>query len=473
MELNMVTTEFIAAIELSSSKISGIAGHRNADGSMQILAYASEPSVAFVRKGVVYNIGKAAGGLTSVINKLEEQLKCTIAKVYVGIGGQSVRTVENKISRTADTEIIPQGLIDSLNDENLTYPIVNMDILDVVPQEYEIDNHLYTDPVGVTGHFVTGKFLNIVASPSLKKNLEMSFEQARIRIADFLTAPLYVGRAVLTDNELRAGCALVDLGADTTTVAVYKNNLLRYLCVLPLGGANITRDLTSMQIEEDEAEQLKRQFGDALYQEEETTENLSPAACRTADGRSIPLSELNDIVGARVEEILANVWNQIKLSGYEDKLLAGIVLTGGGSNLRHIDAALLKLSKLKKIRTATFVQDTVRGHQEEIPKDGTQTTLFALLLAGTDNCCQPEEPKIPHIEPGKPVDMFQDDENLKAQEEENRRKKEEEDRRRKEEENRRKDEEKKKKKDNKPSWLKRKMGMLTDELFGDNDSAMK
>lgn len=469
----MATTEFIAAIELSSSKISGIAGHRNSDGSMQILAYATEPAASFARKGAVYNIGKAAQGLTSIINKLEEQLKCTIAKVYVGIDGQSLRTVVNKISRMADTEVIRQELIDSLNDENLTYPIVNMDILDVVPQEYEIDNHLYAEPVGVTGTTITGKFLNIVASPSLKKNLEMSFGQAKTEIAELLTAPLCLGHAVLTENELRSGCALVDLGADTTTVMVYKNNLLRYLCVLPLGGSNITRDITCLQLEEEEAEQLKLQYGDALYQEE-IAEGETPAMVTTEDGRSIQLSELNDIIGARAEEILANVWNQIKLSGYEDKLLAGIVFTGGASNLRHIENAMLKLSKMKKIRTASFVQDTIRGYHEEIKKDGTQNTLLALLLAGKENCCQPEEPKIPHIEPGKPVDMFQDDEVLKEQEKENRRKKEEEEKRRKEEEKRRKDEEKKKKKEkeNKPNWFQRLAGNVTEELFGDNDEKM-
>ncbi len=469
----MATTEFIAAIEIGSSKISAIAGHRNSDGSMQILAYATEPSGSFARKGSVYNIGKAAQGLTSVINRLEGQLKCTIAKVYVGIGGQSLRTVENKISRVADTEIVQQELVDSLNDENLTYPIANMDILDVVPQEYEIDNHLYIEPVGVAGTSVTGKFLNIVAAPSLKKNLEMSFGQARIEIAEWLTAPLCLGHAVLTENELRSGCALVDLGADTTTVMVYKNNLLRYLCVLPLGGSNITRDITCLQLEEDEAEKLKLHYGDALYQEE-TSEDEAPAMLTTEDGRSIRLSELNEIIGARAEEILANVWNQIRLSGYEDKLLAGIVLTGGASNLRHIDGALLKLSKLKKVRTATFVQDTIRGYHEEIRKDGTQNTLLALLLAGKDNCCRPEEPKIPHVEPGKPVDMFRDDEDLMAQEKANRRKKEEEEKRRKEEDKRRKEEEKKKKKEkeNKPNWFQRFAGNVTEELFGDNDEKM-
>ncbi len=464
------TTEFIAAIELSSSKLSGIAGYRNSDGSMQILAYATESSDSFVRKGIVYNIGKAAQGLTSIINKLEEQLKCTIAKVYVGIGGQSLRTVENRISRMPDTEIIGQEIIDSLNDENWNYPLVNMDILDVVPQEYEIDNHLYTEPVGVTGSSIIGRFLNIVASPSLKKNLEMSFSQAKTKIAGLLTAPLCLGHAVLTENELRSGCALVDLGADTTTVIIYKNNLLRYLCVLPLGGNNITRDLVCLQMEEDEAERLKRKYGDAFYRET-LEEGEEPATCTTIDGRSIPLSELNDIIGARTEEILANVWNQIKLSGYEDKLLAGIVLTGGTSNLRHIDEALLQLSKMKKIRIAPFVQDTLRGYQDEIPQNGTQNTLLALLLSGKENCRQPEEPKTPHIEPGQSVDMFQDDEELKAQEEENRRKREEDKRRREEEKKGRKGEEKGKK-ENKPNWFQRLTSNVTEELFGDNDEKM-
>ena len=408
----MATTEFIAAIELSSSKISGIAGRRNSDGSIQVLAYATEEAFSFVRKGAVYNIGKAAQALTTIINRLEDQLKSPIAKVYAGIGGQSLRTVKNVVSRTPETEVISQELIDTLCDENLACPIVDMDILDVAPQEYKIDNNLYADPVGVTGKSITGQFLNIMARSSLKKNLELSFEQAKIELTDLLTAPTALAQAVLTENELRSGCALIDLGADTTTVMVYKNNILRYLSVIPLGGNNITRDIATLKMEDEEAEKLKLSYGDALYKEDEEAE--TPAACTTEDGRSIPLADLNEIVAARTEEILANVWNQLQLSGYEDKILAGIVLTGGTSNLRNIEDAMLKVCKVSKIRIASSVQETIRGYNEQIKKNGTQNTLLALLIAGKDNCCLQKEPQpvLVQSEPAKTIDVGKTEEQV-------------------------------------------------------------
>ena len=169
----MATTDFIAAIELSSSKISGIAGKKNSDGSIQVLAYAREDASSFIHKGVIYNIDKTAQALASITNKLENQLNNSIAKVYVGIGGQSLRTVKNAVSRTLDEEgIISQELVDSICDENLEVPLADMSVLDVAPQEYKIDNTLQADPVGVAGQHITGQFLNIVARASLKKNLE-------------------------------------------------------------------------------------------------------------------------------------------------------------------------------------------------------------------------------------------------------------------------------------------------------------
>ena len=132
----MATTEFIAAIELSSSKISGIAGKKNSDGSIQVLAYAREDAASFIHKGVIYNIDKTAQALTSIINKLESQLNNSIAKVYVGIGGQSLRTVKNAVSRVLEEEgIISQELVDAISDENLEVPLIDMSVLDVAPQE--------------------------------------------------------------------------------------------------------------------------------------------------------------------------------------------------------------------------------------------------------------------------------------------------------------------------------------------------
>ena len=177
----MATTEFIAAIELGSSKITGVAGRKNSDGSMQILAYAQEDSSTFIRKGVIFNLDKTAQSLTSIINRLEGELKNSIAKVYVGIGGQSLRTVRNVVSRDLEEEaIISEELVSAIGDENIAIPVVDMDILDVAPQEYKVGNNLQANPVGLVGSHIEGRFLNIVARASVRKNLEHCFQQAKI-----------------------------------------------------------------------------------------------------------------------------------------------------------------------------------------------------------------------------------------------------------------------------------------------------
>lgn len=475
----MATTDFIAAIELSSSRISGIAGNKNSDGSIQVLAYACEDASSLIHKGVIYNIDKTAQALTSIINKLEGQLNNSIAKVYVGIGGQSLRTVRNVVSRTLEeTGIISQELIDSISDENLDIPLADMTVLDVAPQEYNIDNNMQIDPVGVAGQHITGYFLNIIARSALKKNLEHSFEQAKVEIADLLIAPVALANAVLTENEIRSGCAMVDLGADTTTVVVYKNNILRYLSVLPLGGNNITRDIASLHMEEQDAEKLKLQHGNALYEEEEDEETES-ASCLLEDGRSIELATLKNIIEARVEEILANVWNQLQLSGYEDKLFSGVVFTGGGSNLKNADEVFRRISKIDKIKTVKFTHNTIYGYNDVLKRDGTQNTLLGLLAAGNENCCLQEviKPKPSVVQDtAKSAGMFDNDEALKEQEaaaraakvQRDKEEKERRERERKEKEEREKEERKRKKKEG-PSWFERTFDKFSKEIFSDDD----
>ena len=476
----MATTEFIAAIELGSSKVTGIAGRKNSDGSMQVLAYAKEDSSSFIRKGVIYNLDKTAQSLTSIINKLEGELKNSVAKVYVGIGGQSLRTVRNVVSRNLSEEvIISQELVDSIGDENLEIPLIDMDVLDVAPQEYKIGNNAQADPVGVAGSHIEGRFLNIVARSSIKKNLERCFAQAKIEIADLLIAPLVTANAVLTESERRSGCALVDFGADTTTISIYKNNMLRFLTVLPLGGNSITRDITALHMEEEEAEWLKVKYGNALYEEENSE---VAATCTLADdSRTIELLPLNNIIEARLEEIIANVWNQLQLSGYDVKLLSGVVITGGASNLKNLEELFRKRCKIDKIRTARTIRNSIHMPDALQKKDGSQNTLFGLLFEGTENCClieslpTPQPTYTPEFETASVGGIFDGDEELKKQEEEARalkKKKDEEDRRRREEEKKKKEEEKRIKQEakrNKPSWIKTTFDKLSNEIFSDED----
>ena len=299
-----------------------------------------------------------------------------------------------------------------------------------------------------------------------------------------LIAPLVTANAVLTESERRSGCALIDFGADTTTISVYKNNILRFLTVLPLGGNSITRDITTLQMEEEEAERLKKTYGDALYEEDESEE---PATCKLEDeSRTVELSKLNNIIEARAEEIIANVWNQIQISGYEDKLLAGIILTGGAANLKNLEEMLRRRSKIEKMRMAKLPRNTVHAPSNILKKDGSQNTLFGLLFEGNQNCCLietapqiPVTPATPRPEPEihKTVDMFEDDQELKEQARLARLKKEEEEKEAraaaKEAERLRKQKEKEEKERRKreagPSWIQRKIDSLTKEIFSDDD----
>ncbi|KAA6308207.1 Cell division protein FtsA, partial [termite gut metagenome] len=270
---------------------------------------------ASIRKGTVYNINKTAQGLTTIINKLEGQLQHSVAKVYVGISGQSLHTVKNTVRRDLRNEtVISEGLIHEITDENYAMKYADADILDAIPQEYKIGNDFQVDPVGVSCNYIEGHFLNIVTRSSVKKNLELSFELAKIDIADTCIAPLVSAAAVLTESEKRSGCALVDFGADTTTITIYKNKILRFLTVLPLGSNNITRDITSLQVEENEAEQIKITYGNAILEEHENEEE--PVYVTENKARFIKSGELNNAVEARTEEIIANVWNQIQYSDY-------------------------------------------------------------------------------------------------------------------------------------------------------------
>lgn len=396
---------FIVAIELGSSKITGVAGKKLPDGSIQVLAMTQEDSTSFIRKGIIYNIDKTAQSLTSIVKKLQHTLKKSIGRVYVGIGGQGLHTVKNSVLRQLESEtVISQELVDSILDSNLNTSISDRIILDVVPQEYKIGTQYQLDPVGVLSDHVEGRFLNVIARSAIHNNLSKCFAQAGIHVAEYILSPQVLAESVLTDAEKRSGCALVDIGADTTTVAVYKNNLLRHLAVIPLGSANVTKDIMSLQIEEDEAEELKLKYGSAYTEMTEAEEAKNYAL---KDGRTLTHKDLCDIIEARVEEILVNVSDQIRRSGFgKETLLAGMVLTGGGSNMKGLEHAVTTYTGFDKLKVVKNVLFSVRASSPDVTaKDGRRNTILGLLARGTVNCCDGE------IKPIAPT-LFEDEEEV-------------------------------------------------------------
>ena len=380
--------DFIVAIELGSSKMTGIAGKKNLDGSIQVLACIKEDSSSCIRKGVVYNIDKTAQCLTNIINKMEGQLKTTITQVYVGVGGQSIRSIRNVISKDLNIETpISQEMVIELMDANRNMKYPDQEILDAAVQEYKVDSQYQLDPVGIPCSHIEGNFLNILQRKTFYKNLNSCFEAANINVAEMYLAPLALADSVLTETERRSGCALVDMGADTTTVSVYSKNVLRHLAVIPLGSNNITKDIASLQMEEADAEKMKLKYASAYTDNAEIDNNLKYSIDQD---RQIEARKFIEIVEGRLEEIIANVWCQVP-EEYCDKLLGGIILTGGGSNMKDIEKAFQNYTHIDKIRIAKFVTQTITSTLSDInAHDGKLNTVLGLLAKGDINCAGEE-----------------------------------------------------------------------------------
>jgi len=443
--------EFIVAIELGSSKMTGIAGQKNLDGSINVLAVVKESSSSFIKKGVVYNIDKTAQCLTSIIKKLENQLKTEITQVYVGVGGQSIRGVRNIIAKDLPSEtIVTQDMVIELMDANRNMTYQDQEILDAAVQEYKVGSQLQLDPVGIQATRLEGNFLNILERKAFYKNLNKCFETAGIRVAEMYLAPLALADSVLTEAEKRSGCVLVDLGADTTTVSVYSKNILRHLAVIPLGGNNITKDIATLQMEESDAERMKLKYASAFTDNNDIDNDLKYSIDTE---RQIESRKFIEIVEGRLEEIVENVWFQVP-SEFYDKLLGGIILTGGGSNMKNIERAFANHTHVEKIRVAKFVTQTILSGNEDIKShNGMMNTVLGLLAKGDINCAgdgvdpngdlfsMKREPVAATVDPRQPRQVseipqgvIRTESEKKAADEEKRRQQEEEERRQQEEE---------------------------------------
>lgn len=380
---------FIVAIELGSSNVTGIAGKKMPDGTISIQAVVQEPSSMFIRRGVVFNLKKSAQCIVSIKERLEERIKRKITQVYVGYGGQSIHSVFNTISKSLNTEEpISKEVVEELENENILSNNDKYAILDVIPQGYIIGNETSSDPIGIIADSIEAKYMNIIARPSLKSNIESCFNEAGLHIAGCIITPISEAFSQLTEPEKRSGCVFVDFGADTTSVVIFKDNILRYIAVIPLGSSNITKDIESCLLEEQEAESLKRRFGSAVNKIE-IIEEGKEAIYSFPDETCLTKLKFSEIVEARMREILVNVANQIKVSKMEkSSLIGGAVLAGGGSNLKNLIEAFKKATGITQVR---FCKDL--PHVTFAKNIGVKTTecsyisTISILEEGTQNCC--------------------------------------------------------------------------------------
>ncbi len=377
--------DIIVALELATTSIRAIAGQRLSDGTMQVLAFAEENSSHCIRKGIIDNIDKTTQAISRVLGQIGLQLGQTISRVYVGLSGQSLHSKLNRIQRTfTEKTQIGNTLIDQLMDTNRGMVYTDSEILEVVPQEYRVGNRTIPDIVGIQAEQIEANFLNIIARNSLAENIEKCINDNEVDIAELLITPIALGDSILNASEKRSGCALVDIGADTTTVSIYTHNILRKLVVLPLGSNNVTMDIANcVKTEADEAESLKLKYGYATI---DNPEEARANTIKISHGREKSEAELGEIIEARYEEILRNVWAQIKDDS--NKLTSGIVFTGGGAQIRAMEEAF------QKIMTNDRQMRIVKGLPTDIslatgvfvPDNGRTNSILALLLHGEQNC---------------------------------------------------------------------------------------
>ena len=376
--------DIIVAVELGSTSVRAIAGKKQLDGSMQVLAFAEERCTNTIRKGVIDNIDKTTQAIANVTRQLGDKLEACVTRIYVGLAGQSMHSERNIVPLTFGQKTkITDEVVDKLNDINKSIDYPDCNILEVIPQEYRIGTRAVTDPVGVPCEQVEATFLNIVARRDLYENIVTCVRNAGLELVDVILSPMALADSQLSQSERSAGCALVDIGAETTTVTIFKNDIMRHLVVIPLGGANVTADLTTLGMETEEAEVIKLKHGTAYYPEN------SEDSARTIPfsfGREVKESELKTCTAARYEEIICNIGEQTK----NLDLVCGIVLTGGGALANGITDAF-----------GEFLKNGIKVHQRKglplnvslapgvtLPETNLLHTLIALLQHGESDCVE-------------------------------------------------------------------------------------
>lgn len=403
---------YVVAIELGSSNVTGIAGKKLPDGTISVQAVVQEPSSMFIRRGMIFNLNKSAQCIQSIKERIEERLKRKVTQVYVGYGGQGIHSVFNKVGKLLAGEgPITKEVVEELENENLKIDVGNHVILDFVPQAYYTGKEVSSDPIGIIAENIEAKYMNIIARPSLKSNIENCFNEIGLRIAGTMLTPVSEAKSVMTDSEKRSGCVLVDFGADTTSVVVYKENMLKYIAVIPLGSANITKDIQSCQLDEQEAEHLKISKGSAVN-ETATIEEGKEFVYNYPDGTGLTKQKFGEIVEARTKEILVNVAQQIKESGLErGALISGAIFTGGGSALKNLVSEFTKLTGISQVRVVKTLANA-NFSKTAGPKsvEGRIVGALSVLEEGTQNCCGNEDSGNsgifdgPAVEPQAPVE---------------------------------------------------------------------
>lgn len=408
----MKNSGIIVGLDIGTTKIAVIVGQKNEFDKIEIIGYGKVPSIG-VKRGVVSNIENTVQSIKEAVAEASRKSGIEIQFVNVGIAGQHIKSLQHRGSMIRDeTETeISQEDIDSLCNSMFN---LNMspgeEILEVVPQEFSVDGeHGIRQPKGMIGSSLDANFHIIIGQTAAAKNIYKCVRRAELEVVELILEPIASAEAVLSDEEKEAGVVLVDVGGGTSDIAIFHEGIIRHTAVIPLGGEIISEDVKEgCSIIKKHAEELKIKFGSALASENKDEEIVAIPGLRGRPPKEISLRNLANIIQARMEEIIEHIYYEIKSSGYEKKLIGGIVLTGGGAQMKHV------------AQLAEFVtgMDTRIGYpNEHLAKNVLQemacpmfATSVGLVIVGNERY-EKEKQKLQELE--EVTDAAEDGQNVK------------------------------------------------------------
>jgi cell division protein FtsA len=376
----------IVGLDIGTTKIAAIAGRKNEFGKLEIIGFGRANSNG-VKHGQVLNIDETIKAIRMALdNCYASNPNLDISEVYVGIAGHHIKSLQTRgdIVRHQNEEEISQKEIDQLiADQYKTYIPAGDQIIDVIPQEFTVDNFQnIPNPIGYGGVKVGANFHIITGDKNAIRNINRAVEKSGLRTKDLVLQPLASSAAVMGQEDLEAGVAIVDIGGGTTDLAVFYEGILKHTVVIPFGGENITNDIkTGLGVLKTQAEQMKVQFGSALSNEAKANAVITIPGLRGMPPKEISVKNLANIIQARMSEIMDFVTFHLKQVGLDNKMLnGGIVLTGGGAQLRHL-IQLTEYTTGLNARIGYPNEHLAPGHIEELAKP-TYSTCIGLILKG-------------------------------------------------------------------------------------------
>jgi cell division protein FtsA len=383
----MEQNDISVGLDIGTTKIVAMIGRRNEYGKIELLGTGKAKSLG-VHRGVVNNITQTIQSIQMAVDEAIAVSGIKIHEAVVGIAGQHIRSLQHSdyITRPNSEEVINDEDIDKL--EKQVYKLVMLpgeEIIHVLPQEFKVDGQSeITEPVGMYGGRLEANFHVVVGQVSSIRNIGRCIKSAGLDLAGITLEPLASAEAVLSKEEKEAGVALIDIGGGTTDLAIFKNGIIRHTAVVPFGGNVITEDIKEgCSIIEKQAELLKTKFGSAWPGENKENEIVSIPGLRGRDPKEITLKNLSKIINARVVEIIEQVFMEIKNYGHEEpkkKLIAGIVLTGGGAQLKHLKQLVEYVTGMDT--RIGYPNENLAGDSDESLSSPQYATAVGLLMNG-------------------------------------------------------------------------------------------